>query len=286
MRKFILAVLFCLGLFVIHQRILSQEETVALPEPLPIADDAPVRPSPMIPMQLPQGTPGMSGGMVGGPLGPMDPVGFDPRAAAGARENLTRQYREISQFLAQVDPRDTQFIETLRQEQSLILEQLKGLEAQAAPAARTVGTGTMPDLDSLPAQWAGDPRQSQNMQISPEELARILAEAQQQTPMNRQFPSSIPPGGFPGGYQPAPFGATPAVPPRESFAVPSQVPGPMGMGMPSPWGTQQSSQEITELKGTISVLQQQIELMRDEIKALDAQMRLLNQNILLMNNAR
>ncbi|MCL2304051.1 MAG: hypothetical protein FWC43_01760 [Planctomycetaceae bacterium] len=275
MRKFILTVLFCLGLFVVHQRVFSQEKAVAVPAPAVTEAETPPQLQPPAAQMFPEG---------GLPMGAGAPLmGMDPRVAAGMREQLTRQYRDISQLIGRVDPRDTQFIETLRQEQASILEQLKSLEA---PATRAVGANepvpAIPPVQraidrppfqgppvaespfALPPNWE---------QLPPDVLAKFFAEQAQANPRTRQFPATdqVP------AYQPPPFGAVPTIPPRESFSVPSQ------QGLSAPWETPQSSQEISELKGTISALQQQIGQMRDEIKALETQMRLLNQNILNLN---
>ena len=294
MRKFIIIVLFCLGLFVVHQWALSQDESTTATAPTPVVTqaEAPALPpsTASLPGMMPP-APGMGG--MGMPQAPM--MGGDPRFAAEMRTQLTMQLREISQLLGRVDPRDTQFIETLRQEQALILEQLKSFEAPATPGTRAVGTPVTKDqVPTLPQPGiqrnGGDPRTPfpPNGQMSQEEIAKLIAEAQQ-TQANRplfnpQPQSPYPPQGM--GGMPAPFGGgtpafgTPAgagvMPRTESFTVPPQA------GMP--WGTAQSSQEITELKDTISTLQQQVEQMRGEIKALENQMRLLNQNILHMMN--
>jgi len=290
MRKFVITVLFCLGLFVVHQWTFSQDESVTTPVTVTTQAETSALPSPAIP--FPGGmtpAPGMGG------MSPAPMMGGDPRFAAEMRTQLTMQLREISQLLGRVDPRDTQFIETLRQEQALILEQLKSFEAPATPGTRAVGTPVSKDqVPTLPQPGiqrnGGDPRTPfpPNGQMSQEEIAKLIAEVQQ-TQANRplfnpQPQSPYPPQGM--GGMPAPFGGgtpafgTPAgagvMPRTESFTVPPQA------GMP--WGTAQSSQEITELKETISTLQQQVEQMRGEIKALETQMRLLNQNILNMMN--
>jgi len=287
MRKFIITVLFCLGLFVVHQCVLSQDDSATATTPVAVEAEAPAL-SPQV-----SSLPGMMPAPAMGGMSPAPMMGGDPRFAAEMRTQLTMQLREISQLLGRVDPRDTQFIDTLRQEQALILEQLKNFEAPAMPTTRSVGaplTGPFGGEQAMippGVQRTGDSRFStpaNGQQISPEEIAKLIAEAQQ-AQGNRQN-QSFPPGNFQ-PTQPAPFGGGtptfgtqnfPVQPPRESFTVSPQA------GMP--WGTAQSSQEITELKETVSALQQQIGQMRDEIKALENQMRLLNQNILNMMNSR
>ncbi len=219
----------------------------------------------------------------------------DPRLQAGMREELTMNLREISRLIGQVDPRDTQFLETLRKEQASLVEQLKGFESPAAAPPTAAGLDaaapTLPPVQQnvdrrAPAleSFPGDPLPSNWQQMSPDELAKIFAEQRRTQPaaMPDRLPPAVPPRGF---QPPAPFGAggapafgAPASQPLEGFSVPPADAIPNRL----PWSAQQQpSQEITELKETITALQKQIEQMRAEVKALDTQMQLLNQNILL-----
>ena len=282
MRKLILTVLFCLGLFFLaySQETAPEVDEVSTPKP-PVVPAKPSFPGES-PMSLPKMNPNPMGMGMGIGMG----MGSDPRLATGMREHLTLQLRDISRFLGQADPRDTQFIEYLRNEQASVLEQLKSL---GEPTTRAVGNTDPIAPNSGAIQPTNDFRKLQNtespslppnwQQMSPEEFAQFFAEQQKQTPANRSMPQMPPrnfqskPAPFGGGV--SDFGGIPAQPPQGSFALP-QV-NPLG----SPWGAAQPPQEISELKETISTLQTQIEQMRDEIKALNAQMQLLNQNILL-----
>ncbi len=219
----------------------------------------------------------------------------DPRLHAGMREELAMNLREISRLIGQVDPRDTQFLETLRKEQASLVEQLKGFDTPAASAA-TPAAGldaadpalppvqqninrTPPALDTLP----GDPLPPNWQQMSPDELAKVFAEQRRSQPT--AMPDRLSPIPPRSGYQPpAPFGA--GAPPAFGAATPLpsegfSAPPVDAMSNRLPWAAQPASQEITELKETITALQKQIEQMRAEVKALDTQMQLLNQNILL-----
>jgi len=287
MRKFLLTVLFCLGLFlIISQRPFSQEAA----EPVDIENlgDKPEFPRqldglPAFPQQVPALPPSVG-------MPPM--MGADPRAASGMRSKLTAELREIHSILGQVDPRDTSFIETLRERQAAIIEQLKSLEApQVAPNTRSVGTPLLPPgqqpiqqpMDRFPFQrppfseppMMDHPLPSNWEQLPVEDIAKIFAAQQQANPRSMPLPPQLGTQHF----QPTPYGeGRPTFgSPREAFSVP---PMPQ-QNVSSPWGTAQPSQEIIELKEKISTLQSQIEQMRDEIKALNSQMQLLNQNILL-----
>jgi len=310
MRKIVITVLLCLGLFVavgqqgFFQEARSQEgETVAVPAT--VQGEFPAFPSqPRMPAggMLPAG-PALGGVPSRGPEGraPMELDRLDPRIAAGMRGQLIMQLREISLMLGQVDQQDTQFIEMLLKEQASITEQLKSLESP--PGTRTVGEVEAAAPTFSPGQPTGDPRSPFRptpaaptapptlppnwQQYSPEELAKFLAEQAPAFPTTRQLPQRDFQPNYPAGYQPPPFGGSaltppayagaPAQPPAGGFAVPPSAP----MGMPSPWGTSQPSREIVELKEAVSTLQGQIEQMREEIKALNAQIRILNHNIVL-----
>ena len=262
----------CIALFTVQQTYSQETPPVATKE-------APQTVAPQIPGMPPAGL-----GAFRGPFRPEN----DPRIAAGMKEELTMQLREITRLMGQIDPRDTQFLDTLRKEQSALIEQLKGLEPatkgpEESEMVLPVQPTTNPRPEAIePLNPAGPALPPNWQQMPPEELAKIFAEQQNRRTAGQQGQMPpIPPRGFQGA---APFGETdvPAfggrrVPPMGDDFMP-----PMGGLGASPWGGQQQpSQEIAELKETIAALQKQIEQMRSEVKALDTQMQLLNQNILL-----
>ena len=289
MQKYPLITLFSLGmaLFAVQQTY-SQEATPAV-----AAQELPQLVVPQIP-----GVPEIPSAGLGTFRGPFRPEN-DPRIAAGMKEELTVQLRSISQLIGQIDPRDTQFLNDLRKEQTALIEQLKGLEQTAKGANET--EAVLPSVqatnDSQP--WGTEPLHPNEpvlppnwQQMPPEELAKIFAEQQNRNRTVGQ-PGQMPPmlpRGFQGVQGAVPLGGAEVpglgggrAPMNEGFMPPA-------MGNPGglPWGGQQQpSQEIAELKDTIAALKRQIEQMRSEVKALDTQMQLLNQNILLkMGNSK
>ena len=272
MQKYFLIALFSVGiaLFTVQQTYSQETPPVATKE---------------LPQAVVPQVPGMPPAGLGPFRGPFRPEN-DPRVAAGMKEELTMQLREITRLMGQIDPRDTQFLDTLRKEQSALIEQLKGLEpATKGPEEPEMTPQVQPTTNPRPEAIeplnpAGPALPPNWQQMPPEELAKIFAEQQNRRTVGQpgQMPP-IPPRGFQGAL---PFGEAdvPAiggrrVPPMGEGFMP---PAPSGL----PWGGQQQpSQEITELKETIAALQKQIEQMRSEVKALDTQMQLLNQNILL-----
>ena len=279
MQKYFLIVLFSAGiaLFAVQQTY-SQETTPAAPTTAKELSQAAV---PQVPGMPPAGL-----GAFRGPFRPEN----DPRIAAGMKEELTLQLREITRLMGQIDPRDTQFLDTLRKEQSALIEQLKGLEQTAkAPEEPDMTPLVQPTNNQRPEAIeplnpAGTELPPNWHQMPPEELAKIFADQQNRrrtAGQPGQMPS-IPPRGFQGT---APFGNAELqgfegrrVPPMGDDFMPPAMGSPAAL----PWGGQQQpSQEIAELKETIAALQKQIEQMRSEVKALDTQMQLLNQNILL-----
>ena len=276
MQKYFLIALFfvCIALFTVQQTY-SQETQPAATKELPQA-------------VVPQ-VPGMPPAGLGPFRGPFRPEN-DPRVAAGMKEELTMQLREITRLMGQIDPRDTQFLDTLRKEQSALIEQLKGLEPATKEAGETgmappvlpPTTNSRPEAVE-PLNPAGPELPPNWQQLTPEALAKIFAE--QQNRRTAAQPGQMPPIPSRNFQSATPLGET-DVPPFGSRRVPPMgddfMPPAMGAPAALPWGGQQQpSQEIAELKETILALQKQIEQMRSEVKRLDTQMQLLNENILL-----
>lgn len=270
-------------------------------------------------------------------------VGADPFALTGMREELAVQLREITRILGQIDPRDTQFVQTLKQEQNSLMEQIKEIDAQikavpgdsVSPAVPNLpfpaganalqpqisGRGSIPGSlpsgfppvstgSAVPGQSVFSPNVGTGAALEDAQTREMLSTIQRLKELGlddlaadiqvrldartRTQPGSaqLPPGLMPGLIPNSGINAanamipntvgTPAFPGWEgATTIPPNVLPPIS---PSPWGGS-PSQDLVELKSTIDSLQNQVEQMRAEIKALETQIRLLNQNILLQRGA-
>ncbi len=276
--------------------------------------------------------------------------GLNANALQQMQDELKIRLQEVSRMIGQIDPRDTQFAESLRAEQGQVIEQLKEINAHLKAAgvdttAAPVGVPGQPlPRQPLPPSVDGLPpglRGAAGNIPSQEEIDRMLSQGR---PGMRDFPgmpaAGMPGTGLPGSIPSRAVGTNDArmqqildtaqrlrelgmndlaeetlrqlelphwqqdrmppataLPPQTQLPPQSQLPagGPSGLpGAPpfAPFGTPAAepagspwaippSKEIVELKETVASLQSQIEQMRREMKGIETQLQLLNQNILL-----
>lgn len=223
---------------------------------------------------------------------------MNPAMLLKMREQAAFELREIQRTLGFIDPADTQIAETLKERQTELTEQLKDATAQLKaqgfpidePAAATElkPAGSETALPAIP--------KAQDPTLVPGGVPQRAVDPNlliQRAPLD---PRS---GGFqqPGGMFPGTQIIAPKLPPETLGTVPGSVPGTYGVPqMPptafdqdqawanSPW-TPQPSKELTELKQTVDSLRKELGEMKETVKALEAQIRLLNQNILLSQPA-
>ena len=238
--------------------------------------------------------------------------GRDAGTLERMREDMAAELRDVSRHLSQIDPRDARFAESLKSEQSNLIEQIKAIDAQmktvANPAAPTgfpepafspnelmppgdIGT-RMPVIP--PGKSLDNPLTPQGIRTSDDLLRQQttetiknlralglndLADQEQRRldAMSNQLPNQPSSQFLPPASSTIP--STRPMLPRDE--TPTIMPGGFSPATTRPAWTTPGTPEVAELKETIASLQTQIEQMRQDMKAIETQLRLLNQNILL-----
>ena len=244
--------------------------------------------------------------------------GRDAGTLERMREDMTIQLRDLSRVMSQIDPRDTRFADSLKTEQTELIEQIKAIDAQMKLAA-TQGNSMGVQDPALPRDEAAPNPFAQGMRTSPPPIGTGVPPYSP----DRDFEN---PATSPGIRNADDFlrqqttetiknlrelglndladqeqkrldalSRQPNQPSNQILPPGSMLPSPrptlprdetpiqnnFSPAAPRPVWNSQSSTEVAELKETITSLKTQIEQMRQDMKAIETQLRLLNQNILL-----
>ncbi|MCL2742259.1 MAG: hypothetical protein FWE67_00235 [Planctomycetaceae bacterium] len=199
--------------------------------------------------------PVMSGPNVMGGMPAMPRI--NPVVLMRMRDQMNFELQQIQRQLSFIDPNDTQMRTMLTERQSEIAKELKGVAEQLNLTEQNPMQNTLP---AMPRPNSMPPN------LSP------------------QFDPSMIPGGNPmmpvaqpPMMQPNMMMQQPGMPPQRS--MPTEFDQERAFA-DSPW-VPQPSKELTELKNSVESLRKETEELKTTIKALEAQIQLLNRNILL-----
>jgi len=203
------------------------------------------------------------------------------------RQRLTRELQQIQQMISVAGPNDTQFIDTLKAQQTELTKQIKDVTQQLQTFEGS-GEGGMGMMPLAPPSMPGlDSMSMPNMPggMMPGMGAMPTGMLPQQT-----LPTS--PRSYPEMQSVIPLS------PTQSY-IPSGVMGGMMPDTPtgidqdrmwgdnSPWGPRtSSSKELTEMKQSVESLRKEIAGLKETVRTLETQIQLLNRNILLSERAR
>ncbi len=241
--------------------------------------------------------------------------GMNPAMLMRMRDRLTFELQQTQRTLSFIDPNDTQLQKTLSDQQAELLSQLKEVNSQLTTQGLTppdeagmqppVRPGGLPTPQ--PPVFGGSP------QPAAENNGMLIQRAAKPDEMIPQpgMPRNPLPNGMMGGIvptQPGPYTPMPPNPLPQGMMggiIPPGAPGMYGNPPPavpqtpmqspsefdqdqlhatSPWAPK-PSKELTELKQTVDSLRKELGEMRDSVKALEAQIQLLNRNILMSQPA-
>lgn len=285
MTRFILC--FCLSVFVfVAGEPLSAQNAVAQPAAGPT--DNPMTP-------IPGAVAPMSGMDRNGLAMPGMPR-MNPNMLLRMREQMTFEIQQTQRTLGFVDPSDTQLRDTLKQQQDELTRQLKDIneqlksqgipvEGQETAATGAVNSPTVPSMELPNIPRAQDPTMVPGgLPQTPADPNLLIQQRGMMPPPNMQQPGmpqssmGLMQSGMmpPGISQPVNqgMGTAPAQP-----ATPTDFDQDQAWAN-SPW-TPQPSKELNELKQTVDALRKELAGMKENIKALETQIQLLNRNILL-----
>ena len=196
-------------------------------------------------------------------------------------QQLTQELQQVQRMLNVIPPTDTQYIEIMKAQQTELTKQLKDIAQQLQESEIT---NALPGRETRIPEMPGISRPPESM------LAPGMG-----------LPPSMP-GMMPqGGYGQSPLPTQPQVRPYPDLlspVVPPQIISPynsapvtppyMPQGMPdqawdNPWGPRPAAnaKELTEMKQSVDSLRREIADLKETVKTLEAQIQLLNRNIVL-----
>ena len=285
-----------------EHRILFSLAVLMLACPLLVAQDVPPRPPVVPPAPTTQDmTPPMPR--------------MNPSMLLRMRNQLTFELQQTQRTLGFLDPADTQLSTTLKEQQTDLVKQLKDidtqLKAQGVPVENlqdpTAAAPGMPGAALPETPKATDPTLVPGGSPQPPADPNLLIQQRLTTGMPGAMPGgmsagmhgSTPQPGMPGMFPGTPM-VNPMLPPQTPYnlqqpggtmpyppVTPTMTPptpptqfDPDQAWANSPW-VPQPSKELTELKQTVETLRREIGEMKESVKALEAQIQLLNRNILL-----
>ena len=227
---------------------------------------------PIIPLQAAPPTPAAVGeAPLFGQTLPRDPVFL-----MQMRERVALELQQVQQVLSVISPNDTHLIETLKAQQAELAKQYREITQQMQAGFGPPGMG-----ERIPGQFQTDPqvgRMPPMPPVMPPQGGLILPAT----------PQPMPPASPPIAAPPLPTAPNPFYQPSPAMPLPGSVP----YGVPdwnnqgaASWGAR-LSEELTETRQFVESLKREVADLKELVKALEGQIRLLNQNILLSERVR
>ena len=214
----------------------------------------------------------------------------DPVFLMQMRERVALELQQVQQVLSVINPNDTHLIETLRTQQAELAKQYREI-TQQMQAGLSVFGGPPGMGERIPGQFQMDAQVGRTPPIPPTmpHQGGLILPATPQPMQPGQFPGQpIPPASPPIAAPPLPTVPNLFYPPSPSMPLPGSVP----YGVPdwnnqgaASWGTR-LSEELTETRQVVESLKREVADLTELVKALEGQIRLLNQNILLSERVR